>query len=945
MSNDWIVIAGAREHNLKNITVRIPRNRMTVITGLSGSGKSSLAFDTLYAEGQRRYVESLSAYARQFLEQMQKPEVDTIEGLSPAISIEQRTAGSNPRSIVATSTEIHDYLRLLFANIGRQHCPKCSRPVTRQTAQEIVEQLLALPASTKLTLLAPLVAGRKGMHEDVFEQIRRQGFVRARVDGQVLELESTPKLDRKLKHTIEAVVDRLILSPQIRSRLTDSTELALKQGGGLMIALLQAESGPAREMLFSEKNACVACGISFEKLTPRFFSFNSPYGACPTCAGLGIHMVFDEALLIPDPDLSIEAGAIPAWRRGGRRLIIYYNGLLRSLARHYDFSLSTPFKDLPGNIRKILLYGSGGEDIVFGFWRGGAHRKYSKPFEGVIPNLARRLEETTNPEVKRRIRQYMGRRLCDDCHGARFKPEIVSCLVGGRSIVDITRMSIKVAQSFFETLSLPAQDEKIAREIIKEIRQRLRFLSDVGLDYLTLDRESGSLSGGEAQRIRLATQIGSGLVGVLYVLDEPSIGLHHRDNQRLISTLKRLRDLGNTVVVVEHDADTILQADCVLDLGPGAGRHGGELIFDGPPANLLACRESLTGRYLTGDLRIKPPARRRSADKGFLTIVGARENNLKNITVRIPLGVFVCVTGVSGSGKSTLVDDILRRAMFRRLYDSREEPGKHKEIQGMDRLDKVIVIDQSPIGRTPRSNPSTYTNAFGLIRELFARLPAAKTRGYRSGRFSFNVKGGRCEKCKGDGVIQIEMHFLPDVYVTCEQCRGRRYNAETLEVKYNGRNIADVLDMTVDEALEFFDRVPKLKRKLKTLSEVGLGYIQLGQSATTLSGGEAQRLKLSSELSRKATGRTLYLLDEPTTGLHFADIDRLLGVLQRLTDAGNTVLVIEHNPEVIKTADYLIDLGPEGGDNGGEVVAEGAPEAVALCEKSHTGALLRTMLK
>ncbi|NLE66116.1 MAG: excinuclease ABC subunit UvrA [Lentisphaerae bacterium] len=945
MSRDWIVIAGAREHNLKNITVRIPRDRLTVITGLSGSGKSSLAFDTLYAEGQRRYVESLSAYARQFLEQMQKPEVDTIEGLSPAISIEQRTAGSNPRSIVATSTEIHDYLRLLFANIGHQHCPKCSRPVTRQTAQEIVEQLLALPARTRLTLLAPLVAGRKGRHEDVFDQIRRQGFVRARVDGNVMELDSTPKLDKKLKHTIEVVVDRLALSPQIRSRLTDSTELALKQGGGVMTALLQQEDGgPVRETLFSEKNACVACGISFEKLTPRLFSFNSPYGACPTCAGLGIHMVFDEALLIPDPELSIEAGAIPAWRRGGRRLIIYYNGLLRALARHCDFSLSTPFKDLPADVRKTLLYGSGDEDVVFGFWRGGAHRKYRKPFEGIIPNLARRLEETTNPDVKKRIRQYMGRRLCDDCHGARFKPEVVSCLVGGKSIVDVTRMSIKAAQSFFDELSLPAQEEKIACEIIKEIRQRLRFLSDVGLDYLTLDRESGSLSGGEAQRIRLATQIGSGLVGVLYVLDEPSIGLHHRDNQRLIHTLMRLRDLGNTVVVVEHDADTIRQADYVLDLGPGAGRHGGELIFAGPPSNLPACRDSLTARYLTGDLRISAPARRRSADKGFLTIVDARENNLKGITVRIPLGLFVCVTGVSGSGKSTLVDDILRRAMFRRFHDSKEEPGKHGKILGMDHLDKVIVIDQSPIGRTPRSNPATYTGAFGLIRELFSSLPAAKMRGYRSGRFSFNVKGGRCEKCKGDGIIQIEMHFLPDVYVTCEQCRGRRYNAETLEVKYNGRSIADVLDMTIDEALEFFDRVPKLKKKLQTLSEVGLGYIQLGQSATTLSGGEAQRLKLSSELSRTATGRTLYLLDEPTTGLHFADIDRLLRVLQRLADAGNTVLVIEHNPEVIKTADYLVDLGPEGGDNGGEVVAEGTPEAVAQCEKSHTGALLRTML-
>ncbi len=939
-----IVVTGAREHNLKNISVRIPRHRLTVITGLSGSGKSSLAFDTLYAEGQRKYVESLSAYARQFLEQMQKPDVDAIEGLSPAISIEQRTAGSNPRSIVATSTEIHDYLRLLYGTVGRQHCPRCGRPVARQSAEEIVERLLQLPARTPVTLLAPLVSARKGRHLEALEAARRQGFVRARVDGVLRELDPPPALDPKKAHTLELVVDRLIITRLIRARLTDSVELALRQGAGVLRVLHQ-EGGAWRETLYSERHACPDCGISLETPTPRHFSFNSPYGACPTCSGLGMRLVFDAALVVPNPALSIEKGAIHAWRRGGRRLIIYYNALLRAVAAHGGFSLGTPFADLPEQARNMLLNGSGDEAIAFGFWRRGAWRRTERPFEGVLPNLARRYAETESESTKQRLQQYMSRMPCDACQGARLKPETLACTVAGRSIAEVCRLSVRAALAAFETLALTPQEEAIAREVLKEIRQRLRFLADVGLDYLTLDRESGTLSGGEAQRIRLATQIGSGLVGVLYVLDEPSIGLHHRDNARLIATLRRLRDLGNTVVVVEHDEDTIRQADYVIDLGPGAGQHGGHVVFAGDVPALLADPRSLTARYLNGGLAIEVPARRKPPAAGFLTVVGARENNLKTITVRFPLGLLVCVTGVSGSGKSTLVDDILRRALFRAFYGSKERPGQHRELRGVERLDKVVVIDQAPIGRTPRSNPATYTGAFTLIRDLFAALPASKVRGYGPGRYSFNVKGGRCETCRGDGILKIEMHFLPDVYVTCDQCRGRRYNAETLEVRYAGKSIAEVLALTVDEALEFFRRVPGLRQKLQTLSEVGLGYMQLGQSATTLSGGEAQRLKLSSELSRRATGRTLYLLDEPTTGLHFADIQKLLDVLLRLRDAGNTVIVIEHNPEVIKSADYVVDLGPEGGEAGGELVAEGTPEEVAACERSHTGQLLRRILR
>ncbi|MEI6970477.1 MAG: excinuclease ABC subunit UvrA [bacterium] len=942
MSGGWITVAGARQHNLQNITVRIPREKLTVITGLSGSGKSSLAFDTLYAEGQRRYVESLSAYARQFLDRLQKPDVDYIDGLSPAIAIEQRTAGSNPRSIVATTTEVHDYLRLLFANIGQAHCPKCGREVRRQSAEQVVELLMQLPVRTKVAILAPLVRGRKGRHEAVFQAVRQQGFVRVRVDGELYDLDGVPDINPKQAHTIDAVVDRLVMTSRIRQRMTDSVELALKHGTGTLITLRQPDGGgPWREDLYSEKHACPDCGISFEELTPRHFSFNSHYGACPVCSGLGTDLFFDRDLIIPDASLSITGGAIHAWRRGGRRLIIYYNGLLRALSQHYGFSLDTPFKDLPANVQKSLLDGSGEEQVEFGFWRGGALRKYTKPFEGIIPNLRRRYEETDSDFTRQRLRGYMNRQLCPACNGARLKPEILACTVHGKSIVDITRMSIKQAAEFFANLPLSEQERAIVSEVMKEIRERLGFMMNVGLDYLTLDRESGTLSGGEEQRIRLATQIGSGLTGVLYVLDEPTIGLHHRDNERLLDALRKLRDRGNTVVVVEHDEETIRTADFIIDLGPGAGRHGGQVVTQGTIGELLANDKSLTSRYLNGSIEIGRLGEPVKPTGQAIEILGAAENNLKDIDVRIPLGLFVCVTGVSGSGKSTLVDDILRRALFQKLHGARERPGKHRKILGVNKLDKVIVIDQSPIGRTPRSNPSTYTGAFDFIRKLFAGVPASKVRGYGPGRYSFNVKGGRCEKCGGDGLIRLEMHFLPDVYVTCEQCRGLRYNSETLEVRYNGQNISEVLNMTIDDALEFFKNVPSIARKLKTLSEVGLGYLQLGQSATTLSGGEAQRVKLATELSKVATGHTMYLLDEPTTGLHFADVHRLLHVLMRLRDAGNTVVVIEHNLDVIKNADYIIDLGPEGGDDGGRLVVSGTPADVSRCAESHTGQALR----
>jgi excinuclease ABC subunit A len=942
MSVDWIVVAGAREHNLKNVSVDIPRNRLTTITGLSGSGKSSLAFDTLYAEGQRKYVESLSAYARQFLDQMQKPDVDYIEGLSPAISIEQRTAGSNPRSIVATTTEIHDYLRLLYANIGQPHCPKCGKPITRQSAEEIVEQLLKLPPKTRLMVLAPVVQGRKGEHDEVFASIRKQGYVRVRVDGVLCDVDETPKLDKKKAHSIDVVVDRLTVDAKLRSRLTDSVETALRTADGVLLALTETGKEEWTETVYSERNACVPCGISFDTLTPRHFSFNSPYGACPVCHGLGTMLVFDEALVVPDPSRSLEDGAIHAWRRGGRRLLIYYKGLLRAVAKHYGVEMNTPFAELPAAVQQAILHGSE-EEIEFGFWRGGSYHRYDKVFEGVIPNLTRRLEETDSEFTRQRLHGYMSRQHCRTCDGARLRPEALACLVGGKSIVDVCRMSIVEVRAYYESLVLPAQEERIAREILKEIRERLRFLDNVGLGYLSLDRESGTLSGGEAQRIRLATQIGAGLVGVLYVLDEPSIGLHQRDNERLLVTLQQLRDLGNTVVVVEHDEQTIRESDYVIDLGPGAGVHGGEVVYAGELAGLLKS-DTLTAQYLTGAVQIEVPARRRPPVNGFIEVKGASAHNLKGIDVAFPLGLLVCVTGVSGSGKSTLVEDILRRALFQHFFRSKDRPGAHQSIKGLEQVDKVIVIDQSPIGRTPRSNPATYTGTFSLIRDLFAQLPAAKMRGYGPGRFSFNVKGGRCEACKGDGIIKIEMHFLPDVYVTCEQCGGKRYNRETLEVHYHGKSIAEVLAMTIEEALRFFEHVPKIARKLQTLDDVGLGYLSLGQSATTLSGGEAQRMKLSAELSRRDTGRTLYLLDEPTTGLHFADIHRLLGVLTRLRDAGNSVIVIEHNLDVIKTADYIIDLGPEGGSGGGTLVGVGTPEEIAAHPGSHTGHYLRDVL-
>jgi excinuclease ABC subunit A len=943
MTKGWIIVQGAREHNLKNITVRIPRNRLTVITGLSGSGKSSLAFDTLYAEGQRKYVESLSAYARQFLEQMQKPDVEHIEGLSPAIAIEQRTAGANPRSIVATTTEIHDYLRLLYASIGRVHCHRCGRPISRQSAEEIVEQLLRHPEGTRLVLLAPVVRGRKGEHGEVFKAIRKLGFVRVRVDGELREMDDLPALDPKRKHTIEAVVDRLAVADRVRSRLTDSVELALRHGEGALIALA-SRGGDGTEAWYSERNACTRCGISFDTLTARHFSFNSPYGACPTCLGLGTMMIFDEDLIVPDPALSLEEGAVRAWKGGGRRVAIYYKGLIRAVAKHFGADLEKPYAELPESFRAKLLYGSGEEPVEFGFWRGGAYHRYSKPFEGVIPNLKRRYEQTDSDYMRQKLTGFMSRQPCSACRGARLRPEALACTVGGRNIVELTRMSITGASAFVAGLELSPQERQIAKEVLKEVRDRLQFLVNVGLDYLTLDRESGTLSGGEAQRIRLATQVGAGLVGVLYVLDEPSIGLHQRDNRKLIATLKGLRDLGNTVIVVEHDEQTIREADYVIDLGPGAGRNGGEVVCAGAVEDLLAHPASLTARYMNRQVEIPVPAARHRPSPERLEIVGAAENNLKNIRVTVPLGLLVCVTGVSGSGKSTLVDDILRRAFFRRLYGAKDRPGKHRKILGMEHIDKVIVIDQSPIGRTPRSNPATYTGAFSLVRDLFAQLPASRVRGFGPGRYSFNVKGGRCERCKGDGILRIEMHFLPDVYVTCEQCRGLRYNRETLEVRYAGKNIAEALGMTIDEALDFFRAVPGIERKLKTLSDVGLGYLQLGQPATTLSGGEAQRVKLSAELSRKDTGRTLYLLDEPTTGLHFADVHKLLQVLGRLREAGNTLVVIEHNLDVIKTADYIIDLGPEGGDAGGRVVAAGTPEEVAACASSYTGRYLQAVL-
>jgi excinuclease ABC subunit A len=927
--NAVISIRGAREHNLKNVDLDLPRDRLIVITGLSGSGKSSLAFDTIYAEGQRRYVESLSAYARQFLEQMQKPDVESIEGLPPTISIEQRQGHATPRSTVATITEIYDYLRLLFARVGRPACYRCGRPISQQTSDQIVEDMLALPAGTRLAILAPLVRGKKGHHKDVFERVRREGFVRVRVDGQVQELKDVLTLDKNRKHEIEAVVDRLAVEPGVRRRLADSVETALKLGEGLVVAA--TESG---DKLYSTLYACPSCGISFGELQPRLFSFNSPYGACGTCDGLGTRLELDADLIVPDKSLSLKDGAIEPWRRLGRRMTIRYNRRLREFGELFGVRLTTPFEKIDPDKRRILLYGTTPEDEKrHGYW-----------FEGVLPSLMHRFEATESEFIKQRILGYMTELPCPACGGKRLRPEALSVRVGGKNVHEVVSMTIGQARAFFQDLPLDREEQAIARLILKEIRSRLQFLSDVGLSYLTLDRRSSTLSGGEFQRIRLASQVGSGLVGVCYVLDEPTIGLHERDNRRLLETLFRLRDLGNTVIVVEHDEETIRAADHLVDVGPGAGRHGGEVVAQGGLADLVAEKRSVTGRFLSGEEEIPVPAARRPADGAAVEIRGARENNLKEITARFPLGCFVCVTGVSGSGKSTLVDEILRKALARALHGAREKPGAHEKITGVSHLDKVIEIDQSPIGRTPRSNPITYTGAFDEIRKLFALTKEARARGYAPGRFSFNVKGGRCEACEGQGTKVIEMHFLPDVYVTCEECKGRRYNRETLEVKYKGKDIAEVLDMPIEEALQFFANVPKLQRILQTLEDVGLGYMHAGQPATTLSGGEAQRVKLAAELGKTATGRTMYILDEPTTGLHFADIKKLLSVLNRLVDLGNTVVVIEHNMHVIKTADWLIDLGPEGGEAGGEVVAVGTPEEVARNPRSYTGQFLRPFL-
>lgn len=938
---DKIVIKGARVHNLKNVDLEIPRDKFVVFTGLSGSGKSSLAFDTLYAEGQRRYVESLSAYARQFLGQMNKPDVDYIEGLSPAISIDQKTTSKNPRSTVGTITEIYDYLRLLYARIGLPHCPKCGKEITQQSIDQMVDKILELPERTKIQIISPVIRGRKGEHEKVIENIKKNGFVRARIDGKMVELtEDEIKLEKNKKHTIEAVIDRLVVRSDIRSRLSDSLETALKLGEGMVIInIIDGE-----DMLFSEKFACADCGISIEELAPRMFSFNSPFGKCDHCDGLGTLMEIDEDLVIPDRSKSIMEGAIAPWGEGRLKEDSWSFSVLQALVKKFKFSLDTPIKDLPDKVVQVLLYGLEGEKLVVHYDKEFSSGEFNHNFEGVIGQLKRRYMETGSDYIKTDIEQYMSDNPCPKCKGARLKPEVLAVTVGDKNINEFCKMSIRDELEFIDSMELSEKNLIISNQILKEIRSRLKFLIDVGLDYLNLSRNSGTLSGGESQRIRLATQIGSSLVGVLYILDEPSIGLHQRDNERLIATLQHLRDIGNTLVVVEHDEDTMMAADYIVDIGPGAGEHGGSIVAAGTIEEIKECDHSITGQYLSGRKHISVPEKRRKPNGNWIKIKGAKHNNLKNVSVEFPLGVFTAVTGVSGSGKSTLVNEILYKGLNKIVNRAKSYPGSHKEIIGFENIDKIIDIDQSPIGRTPRSNPATYTGVFDMIREVYANTPESKMRGYKPGRFSFNVKGGRCEACSGDGIIKIEMQFLSDVYVPCEVCKGKRYNRETLEVKYKGKNIDEFLNMTVEEGLEFFENIPRIKNKLQTLYDVGLGYVKLGQPSTQLSGGEAQRIKLAYELSKRSTGKTLYILDEPTTGLHIDDVSRLIAILQRLVDAGNTVVVIEHNLDLIKCSDYIIDLGPEGGEKGGTILCSGTPEEVCKNKASYTGHYLKKML-